>query len=112
MRDTFGPSSTPCSPFLKHARPTSKEPEGTREARLSCVWWTKRKRALFPLVTEEGSERTHQGTSKFSAETTPDFDTPWGTRGGDPCSLCRSRYVTSRQGARSKLKTGRTVYFK
>ena len=24
-------------PFLKHARHTSKEPEGTREARLSCV---------------------------------------------------------------------------
>src|SRR6266487_6204024 len=56
MRDIFGPSSTPCSPFLKHARHTSKEPEGTHEARLSCVWWTKRKRALFPLVTEERSE--------------------------------------------------------
>jgi DDE superfamily endonuclease len=30
------------------------------------VWWTKLKRAIVPLVTEEGSERTHQGTSKFS----------------------------------------------
>src|SRR5258708_3742880 len=111
MRDTFGPSSTPCSPLLKHARHTSKEPEGTREARLSCVWWTKRKRALVPLVTEEGSEGIHQGgTLKFSAQTTPDFDTPWGTGGWDPCRRCRSRDVTARQGARSKLKTGRTVY--
>src|SRR6266571_5270482 len=111
MRDTFGPSSTPCSRFLKHARHTSKESEGTREARLSCVWWTKRKRALFPLVTEEGSERTHQGIIKFSAQTMPDFDTQWGTRGWDPWRRCRSRDVTSRQCARSKLKTGRTVYF-
>src|SRR6266496_5608586 len=97
MRDIFGPSSTPCSPFLKHARHTSKEPEGTHEARLSCVWWTKRKRALFPLVTEERSERTHQGTIKFSAETTPDFDTQGGIYGWDPWRLCRSRYVTSQQ---------------
>src|SRR6266446_1030227 len=104
MRDTFGPSSTPCSPFLKHARPTNKEPEGTREARLSCVWWTKRKRAIVPLVTEEGSERTQQGTLKFSAQTTPDFDTPWGTRGCDPWRRCRSRDVTARHCARSKLK--------
>src|SRR5438132_132164 len=63
MRDTFGPSSTPCSLLLKHARHTSKEPEGTREASLSCGWGTKRKRALFPLVIEKGSERTHQGLS-------------------------------------------------
>ncbi len=39
-------------PLLKRARHTSKEPEGTREARLSCVWWTKRKRAICPLITE------------------------------------------------------------
>src|SRR5215831_14088184 len=42
MRDTFGLSLTPCSPLLKHARHMNKEPEGTREARLSCVLWTKR----------------------------------------------------------------------
>src|SRR5256885_6614374 len=96
MRDTFGPSSTPYSPFLKHARHTSKEPEGTREARLSCVWGTKRKRALFPLATEEGNERTRPSTIKFSAQTTPDFDTPWGTCGWDPWRRCRSRDVTSR----------------
>ena len=68
------------------------------------MWWTKRKRAIVPLVTVEGRERTNQGTIKFSAQTTPDFDTPWETRGWDPWRLCRSRYVTSRQCARSKLK--------
>jgi cysteinyl-tRNA synthetase len=50
MQATCGPSSTPCSPLLNHARHTSKEPEGTREARLSYVWWTKRRKALDPAL--------------------------------------------------------------
>src|SRR5260221_9137126 len=77
MRDTFGPSSTPCSLLLKHARHTSKEPEGTREASLSCGWGTKRKRALFPLVIEKGSERTHQGLSSSVPRPRPN-STPYG----------------------------------
>src|SRR2546423_14491027 len=111
MRDTFGPSSTPCSLLLKHARHTSKEPEGTREARLSCGWGTKRKRALFPLVTEKGSERTHQGLSSSVPRPRPN-STPYGNMwlGSMETLPIKRRDIST--CARSKMKTGRTVYFK
>jgi hypothetical protein len=32
---------------------------------------------MFPLVPEKESGRTHQGTSKFGAQTTPAFDMPF-----------------------------------
>src|SRR6266581_4008026 len=109
MRDKFDRSSTPCSSFLKHAKPTSKEREATQEARLSCVWWTKEFKVS--IAAGEGSEGSHQETIPRSWLRPRTISTCHveETRGWDPCGSCRSRYAIPRQYAQSMLKTGRTV---
>jgi hypothetical protein len=53
-----------CSPFPRHARPTSKEQKDTREARLSYVWCTNGPLSSAPhafpetLNGKDASERT------------------------------------------------------